>query len=213
MTGQRENQANAVRILVAKKKEPPTLEGSGTLVGPRHILTAFHVVKDATRVVVEWGLPCVSYDAVVVPPDDNGLDVCLLELAEDAGLAANPLQVVARHLPLATKWEAMGYPRGAKAGEALVLQPVDGKAQRAALSDKKIILDVTSSKPNDWHGFSGAGVIVDGRVVGVVRSRQKGWKDGRLNATNASFFKDQEWFTKPLGIESWEDAAGMGSGD
>ena len=164
--------------------------GSGCIVHGRTVLTAAHLIADAKTVRVR-GPDKVPRPAKVdsrFVGGKAGLDLALIEVDDDTiDLAAIGLAIVDRDNPAATPLEncrAVGYPTFAERSESglAVRDTVDALGRIPVLSQLAtglLTLQVTSTpRPlppasaalgeSEWSGMSGAPVLADGYLLGVV---------------------------------------------
>lgn len=149
-------------------------EGTGAVISPRLVLTAWHVVEDAGSVQASVG----GGDAPVmlnVVDRDPQRDLAVLCVPDDQPSLADDLVVVPR-----------AYWRGARAGRALVQlsieeadlpSSVDVDLAQAPPSARHIEVKLPIAREGIEHGYSGAPVIElpPGRglprLLGIVRAR------------------------------------------
>ena len=165
--------------------------GSGYLVSPGWVLTAYHVVKDAVSVGVWLGAPlelvpeegvAVEAGRVLAAP---AADLALLPLsgqADDPSCEPAPFGRLVREPGPAVPVAAVGCPRfklrPAPDRPGVLLRELDyAIGSIAALSDARtgrfaFAVDVPPGPDPDehspWEGMSGAAVWASGRLVGVV---------------------------------------------
>ena len=145
-------------------------QGTGYLVHPRYVATAFHVVEGDTTVRVTFGDGGASVSAKVCEGGSSATDCALLELEQPLeGVTPLPL---ASALTKRTTWSGYGFP-GLTHGsgvpiEGAVLDPngQDDKGARALLLQSPL---AAAGNASPLGGFSGGPVIVDGAVVGQLR--------------------------------------------
>lgn len=146
--------------------------GTGWLIAPQLVLTARHCVEDALKegrsVHLQFGAgeASIQLDATV-GPDDESLDVCLLQLPQP--LELDPIPVSTESPRAGEKWSAFGYP---------VVKLVLGHALRGdiqqVLDESLLCVDLDISvEPgthlSDYRGFSGSALIAAGVCKGMLR--------------------------------------------
>lgn len=145
--------------------------GTGWLIAPQFVLTARHCVEDALKegksVHLQFGAgeASIQVDATV-GPDDESLDVCLLQLPHP--LELDPIPIATESPRAGEKWSAFGYP---------VVKLVLGHALRGeiqqVLDDSLLRVDLdVSIEPgthlSDYRGLSGSALIVAGVCKGLL---------------------------------------------
>ena len=169
--------------------------GTGTLVGPGLLLTALHVVANrATDPPTFLGAITVSFPAGTVPATvaegrwDRRDDWVILHCTPPPGTTALPLGSV--DVP-GLEWETYGFPDA---------NPRDGMVQSGSIENHQGDLDgspafqlfslqAAAGRGAPVKGLSGGPVLIDGAVVGVLRTalmREGETVAGTLYATPAS---------------------------
>ncbi len=135
--------------------------GSGFLVGPDTLVTAYHVVEDATAVSVRFGADVVSGSPVAV---DEAADLAIVKLHQRS--TATPLQPSDTPAAVGAAVAVLGYPLGKPLGMTQgAVTAADLRVQ--VEGEDRWGLFRTDAAING--GNSGGPVVtVDGRVVGVV---------------------------------------------
>ncbi len=190
--------------------------GSGTLIGPRQVLTARHVVVGRMSGKVNAGLVVrVGPDTdgkgagelcevalVHLPEGDDPPDVAVIELTEE--LPARVVEVRALKLKEEKACSIAGYPAlrdfGRPAGKLI---PTRGNAYACHGGTEKLQLSFDKEK-QEWKNLSGAAIRVDHIVVGVLRGHPGDFRETRVDATPAAAFMGHPWFCKAMG---WADSA------
>lgn len=146
--------------------------GSGYLVTPHLVLTAWHVVQGMTAVRVHLGTPSdgEAVDAHVVWQHE-GLDVVLLRLDGDGRRVPPRLRWFRAHWVrwMPASFVTYAFPRFEPAGKFLTgrLGSEAGGGVHFAVR-----LSFVPHEQRDWSGASGANLFVWGRLVGVVSNRK-----------------------------------------
>jgi S1-C subfamily serine protease len=168
----------AVVGVVAEGCAPTPALGSGSVVGDGLVLTSAHVVAGATDLAVEHGDVRVPARVVGFDPDT---DLAYLEIDawSRASAAASPPA-----LPLADERAGAGDDATAwvvRGGEPLAVPVTVERA--VTIRSEDVYVEGESDRPGlelDGEirpGDSGAAVIVDGEIVGVVWARSRGRTD------------------------------------
>ncbi|MCF6522721.1 trypsin-like peptidase domain-containing protein [Streptomyces sp. JJ36] len=190
--------------------EAPQRLGSGYLIAPRLVLTARHVLVDATgnlwpAVHVRIGHHCggeMTYVRAEVMWHPDELDVALLRIDREV------------HLPGAVRWgspagtaplryQGLGYPLAAK-GETRAPEHLRGELPPLSGSHNSYVLDqgpaptARTDDKNAWGGASGAAIFCDDRLVGVVTEEVHSYGARRLIALPARCFTDDGTFVSLL---------------
>ena len=135
--------------------------GTGSLVGSRMVLTAFHCVRDAVRAGAEIKLEFLDaglqMSATVIGYDEN-LDACLLAVAQD--IEAAPIDLVVGPRREGVAWHAFGFPTA----KMDVGHRLEGKISQVLPApvmkmDVDLVIDPTFSL-SDYAGLSGALLVV-----------------------------------------------------
>jgi non-specific serine/threonine protein kinase len=164
--------------------------GSGYLIGPGRVLTAAHVLVAPGRdrpaeagdgCDVLWSFAGDRWTAGAVLWADAELDVAVVGVGTGTDLAPSPCGRLEGDEPLV--WSAVGYPVASldESGR----QPEHAWGETSAITQapaQKLGLTVTSRRPRPsdagtgWAGLSGAAVLCDGRLVGVVIADPSGYE-------------------------------------
>ncbi len=181
---------------------------TGYPIAPDRVLTAAHAVCSGGVEVRFFRRDReTSWPAQVVWPPEGAnedvlaLDVAVLSLAEaiaDCPLAPGPqLDLVS-----GGGWESEGFPAASfkKSAGGVSPEPLKGTLHSVATGDPALKLDLTShpEKPEGWRGYSGAPVVSDRRLVGVLRRLPGGW-EGRVEATAFSALWQASGFQDAIG--------------
>ncbi len=166
--------------------------GSGYQVAPHLVLTARHVVGESECATVwlggtrEW-LAKVAWRS----KESDKLDACLLRLiASPSGTGSSvdrPVGFATAPKNRSVPWEGGGFPRAMAEAESCVRESIGVYGMiTAAGGVVQKVLDLTVENPPksdvDWQGLSGAAVLVDGQVVGLI-TNMLSRMEGRAHAT------------------------------
>ncbi|MCK6685635.1 MAG: serine protease [Thermoanaerobaculia bacterium] len=183
--------------------------GSGCVVGFNRVLTAGHVVSAADRpranLTVSWDAFHATQKADVIWCGLPLLDVSVLasDLPDSKGI--NTLGLLSdRLIHSGEDWEARGYPVVRTEQPSGSLEKVVGNTCSCSGSDHSLSLNAPV-QPDDWRGFSGAAVSVEGQLVGVIRSIAAGWRGMRVEATPAARFLSNPDFRRAIGVAAEYD--------
>jgi hypothetical protein len=184
--------------------------GTGTLVAPGRILTAYHVVfdnhgqeKPALRVRLEGDANAMS--ASVKWAGSIELDVAVLEANIERKPPMHPLLGLSpENIATDSPWEAHGYPAVRDDQPSTRLEQVRGKACSFIRGNARMNLDVDAA-PEKFNGLSGGAVVVRDRIVGIMRAVPNNWGGKRLEATPVSVFWDEPDFRKALGLRKEDE--------
>jgi len=169
--------------------------GSGTLIGPRHVLTANHVLKGEPLAFRLEGYDFVSVNVVWRNPD---LDVALLVADQEIRGYANPQWLT--DISDRDRWSAWGYPKTTNQNSSTDEQVAMGWAAPCPPHQTALVLTV-DAPPQVWAGMSGAGVWIGGKLAGVIIEALEGFSGKQLQATPVAQFVDDLEFRLALGFD------------
>ena len=200
--------------------------GSGTLVGPRLVLTAAHVVFDDDGMPlpgVRVGLPDADFargntvwpESYLEQAGSLDLDAALVEITDEQWEPPRLGPVRWGRLTgraAGIRCEATGFPRvlrdpnGARDSDQVAATINPGSRRFSGRYD----LNVTSSSPtpatsprapSPWSGTSGAGVFAAGRLIAVVIiDERSGYSGDRLSAVPVSRLADDPLFVGQVAL-------------
>jgi hypothetical protein len=194
---------NQVAQLTVPLSDGKDRVGSGYLVAERLLLTAAHGVDELTaHAAVDVWFPAVDAKAtggVLWSGSADGLDAALVELVS---VPEGPVPLRAR----AVRWgrltgqrpaveaTAVGFPRALKeADDERVPEQVDGTLNPGVAFGERYDLNVAGTHPfakdadpSPWSGLSGAALVCDDLVSGVVVIDTPNYQAGRLTAVPAA---------------------------
>jgi hypothetical protein len=172
--------------------------GSGTLIGPDHVLTATHIFSDARGLEVRIAdgpntIPCT----VEVSRPQEELDITVLRLARP--VTSDFAQLKGGRVLAETAVEMQGFPYVAEGSKQPGFDKVGAKTRSYNMGETYLLLDAPN-KPDVWKGLSGAGVVADKQVIGVFRGYRTGYKGERCTAIPVARFFHQPWFREAMGL-------------
>jgi hypothetical protein len=157
-------------------RSPDGSTGSGYLVAPNRVATAWHVVRSwekGTRYPVIIGVDPRHVSQAELIGKDEAADAALLGL--DAPVDNSPLPIATAGLLRKAVWDGYGYPALATRIEQPPGLPVDGHVQDPSTCTDRganaVLLyseNIAAGKASPLHGFSGSPVTVDGAVIGHI---------------------------------------------
>jgi hypothetical protein len=181
-------QPSQVVEIIAKKdgSDSKYSYGSGYRVATDLILTANHVIQDASEIIArfsfESGTPTTVRAKVVWTPEGKFTDVALIQILQYQNLPSPVLPGfgILTSEPLTTvPFESVGFPLANAQPLSPTISLRDGKYLigkiRPPSNPKSGYLEIipdggVGQQPALWKGFSGASVFVHGILVGVVIS-------------------------------------------
>ncbi len=211
-------------LLIASRGDAEyTPLGTGTVVGPNRVLTARHVVfkngqpvtdlvvraKPVTDLLVRAERGDWSRPATIAWSGSDTLDVAVLEVELEGMAPSHPLALLSDgDIKSGSEWEAHGYPAVRESESdsepSNRRESVRGRTCSYQKGHDRVNLDV-SARPEKFNGLSGGAVVVEGRIVGVVRAVPADWGNGRLEATPVASFLHEPGFRRALGLDGQED--------
>lgn len=175
--------------------------GSGLVVRRGMVLTAAHNVDGDEEFFVRLGASDERRGRVLVRGDENGIDLALIhfDAADDERAEGLGFGCVDREQPqIVERCRAIGFPRF-KERRSRSLRPVrlsaqvDGHIPTAEnLGHELLTLRVTwaprdlSADESAWEGMSGAAVVTDGFVIGVITEHHLPEGDSALTVVPVS---------------------------
>jgi hypothetical protein len=148
-------------------------QGTGFLASPTHLLTAYHVVEQATSIRVEFRYTETAFTTtarVLASPELAACDLALLELdQEPADVQPLPLSAVVPRV--GARWESCGFPQA----HVLTGRPYRGRIlQKNFQVSWPLTLAVDGgNSQDDLEGLSGSPLVVDDQVCGLLRVQQE----------------------------------------
>lgn len=179
---------NVCKVIVNDNEK----HGTGFLISNKFILTAFHVIKDSVQnIKVKFQLIEDEIDVELsYLIDDNlkKLDIALLEI-KNIDLTYKPISLVEMNLYHGQEWKSKGFPLLKPSGEKLSCTI---NQQLPTLSIKHDLeLDVDKGKHKSFKGVSGAPVIVNNSIVGIInQDLSNGENSVELKALSLKHFKN-----------------------
>lgn len=198
-------------VQIYAKGEDGKSVATGYPLAPDRILTSYHAVAGKEVEVrfvrqgpeKKWLKATLKWPAADAPQEIRDLDVALLEVTEERFEVPLP---PGANVDLCTgdEWETEGFPRAsfrASNGQTETpAEPLWGTLASVTNEDSVLSLAVTSqpTNPEDAEGVSGAPVVAEGRLVGVLRRWPPRWTS-RLQATPFTTLWKAEGFRETLG--------------
>ena len=144
-------------------------QGTGFLVTSTRLLTAYHVVEQATSIQVEFRYAEKVYRTagrVIASPELAAYDLAIVEL-ESALSNVEPLPLSTVEPRVGARWETSGFPQP----HALTGRPYRGRVLQKNLQvDWPLTLAVEGGNSVDnLTGLSGSPLVVDDQVCGLIR--------------------------------------------
>lgn len=167
--------------------------GTGFLISDKLILTAYHVVDDCDDIKVEFSNSSIENVTIhrFIDEKYKALDIAILELEKP--VSYEDIKIIDCPLSPKTHWSSRGYPKSkADCGENLIYDNNYINAQLKVLTNGKIDLNLDlHQKLTNYKGLSGAPLIVDGNIVGIINSQldEQGVAK-ELNGVSVKYFKD-----------------------
>lgn len=186
--------------------------GSGYLVADRLVLTAWHVVRDASRGGASVEVALYGRDtwyAASCTWHSGGTDACLLTVEDPSWSPPEPTRrlwwghVSGDELVRCT---ASGFPRVEARGDVRRHWQLSGVVTpRAADSAGRIAITTSNGAPKDeagepsgWSGMSGAALFCGPWLTGILVSDPARWQSDRLDGISIEHLADLPGFTDAL---------------
>ena len=191
---------------------------SGYALSPRRVLTALHVAYDedarSPRPDLRVGLATGGLDDALPvsgrwPPayQLEHPDVAVLSLDTDLGLSdAATLPFHARYPNQKEDWATFGFPSVAhpkRASPDREPETASGYAEEPPRGATVLELNATTG-PRYWNGLSGAPIVCNGAILGVVQACNPDWR-GKVYATPMVAILRLPDFLKACGLAEAED--------
>lgn len=148
--------------------------GSGYLIAPQRVATAWHVVRnwgpdEWNEVTLGWDRHRATREARVIA-SDQAADAAILELRGESPNRPLPVRIDACE---DDDWRSFGFPLAAKREGRVEGMPLRGSVRDPALADvngvSRLALaceEAAAGNATSVQGWSGSPVLVDGGVVG-----------------------------------------------
>jgi len=169
-------------------------EGTGFLISANLILTVFHTIQDSKNILVIFN-ENEEYEVMIhelINDSYKELDIAILQLNSSKN-HYEPIDILDISLPTGIRWYSRGYP-SSKNSQIENFQTVDCiiNEQYNHRQESKFDIDLNINKkiPN-YNGVSGAPLIVNDVIVGIINSsRSIGGDDIELKALSIKYFKN-----------------------
>jgi len=180
--------------------------GTGYPISGRRILTAGHVIGDAThdKVEVSWyhqqdrsWKNCLA----IVWDGRPDFDVVVLEVDSCPLVLQTPFGFLKESEPETNKpWESEGFPKVGKRGAEST--PLKGTTFSMGPADNHFHLgiDHATTMLNGWQGASGSPVFVDGKILGLIVLCPDNFGNGRFQALPVARLLKNEKFREAAGV-------------
>ena len=161
---------SVVKVICENTKGEPIEYGSGFFVDDDIVITAHHVIeaynqdKSEYLINVEFNQQIYTVKEVIAEKEDP---IAILKL-EKKVVGINVFKFVSGYeIKRGTKYYALGYP---KSDSGSIKYCASGTVMTANADETHIDwnLDLTT-RLDDYHGLSGAPVVIDGLIVGIVQ--------------------------------------------
>lgn len=194
--------------------DQPRLLGTGFLVAGGKVVTARHVVVDRATgarhdplLVRRNGSPAWVPGVTWRWSGAGKVDVAVLDVPAQPDAPADPLAVlvgrrIERHAP---PWGIDGYPIVDPVRPSESLEQASGTPELCEEFRDTLFLNVSVAPPA-WNGMSGAAVVIDDRVQGVIRGVRDDWSNERITATPVAQFLHDRGFLDALGLGTAAEA-------
>jgi formylglycine-generating enzyme required for sulfatase activity len=161
--------------LVVKRYGEPLGQGTAWFVTRSKVITAWHVIKENyTLSDVSFQLE-IGGEPIVLKykpeSEDREADVAVLHVGESDRpriQASMVLSLADRKPEQDAEWRARGFPKEAKGEE----QTADGHVTNPSTNKGRLELFVNQGTLQTWAGISGAALIIENRVAGIVTAER-----------------------------------------
>ncbi len=168
--------------------------GTAFLVNEKLALTAYHVVNGRDAIVLSLNAGNGEIEAILhedVCEKYKRLDVALLKLAHNVEIEQY-LEIMEQKISVGDKWVTRGYP-SAKNSTGDNLYTDDNRIIQVLTTLQKGKINVQldlDRKFATYEGLSGAPLIVDGKIVGIINTELKeSYHSKELNGLTVQYFK------------------------
>lgn len=193
------NLKNIVGLIECGETQDGTFKSRGTafLISPKIAITAYHVIRDGQSEDVTISFTSINQmdkkgKVLAYSHEDAKIDITIIKLEEEIN-NIELLGIKEGELYAHEKWETYGYPKsiGNSHGTTICGTISQHKSPDAYHNtcetywEIELLVD-SSSSLNDYQGLSGAPLIVDNSIVGVIIIQN----DKRLKAISLSNTKE-----------------------
>lgn len=180
--------SNVCKVIVNDEDK----HGTGFLISNEYILTAYHVVRDSLDdIKVRFESFEKDIDVEVSNLIDNTykeLDVVLLKVEDKVLNWYKELKFMETKLSYGLPWRTMGFPQ-LKDGD--MIGYTINRHRNEKVNKHDLELDVDTGKHISFQGLSGAPVIVNNSIVGIInQDLSNGVQAVELKALSVKYFKN-----------------------
>jgi hypothetical protein len=157
-------------------------QGTAYFVSKNLLVTAFHVIMDGIEIGEEIFISASAGQLKCsVVANDKDLDISLLSVDTDNEVY---LPLLSSVIKVNEKCETYGYPYKGQSDDI----SLSGKINQVLINSKCdfVISDINIDKNYDYEGLSGAPIVVNGKVIGVVLRQM----DDRIGAISIGKVKE-----------------------
>jgi len=158
------------------------------------------VLKDKSVVAVRVEHGSDFRAAELVWKAKDGLDVVLLKTEKPLAQDWTSVSFMTGAIQGGQRWETRAYPEVFDGNTHEGWVPVSGDVHNYNAGEPKLLLD-TNIAADIWGGISGAAVVINDHILGIIRATHDGWNNRRIDATPCDIFVFDKDFIAELGSE------------